>query len=197
TAKIEKDGIKYGFAGFAPNRGTCNINDLEKAKDIVKEIKLECDIVIVFFHGGAEGISAQHIPMRHEVFLGENRGDVYEFAHAVVDAGADIVFGSGPHVTRAVELYKDRFIAYSLGNFCTYGKFSLSGAMGIAPIIKVFVNKKGEFQKGEIIPVKQIKRGFTVKDESGSVINIIRQLTRSDIPSSKISINDDGLIEKK
>jgi poly-gamma-glutamate capsule biosynthesis protein CapA/YwtB (metallophosphatase superfamily) len=42
---------------------------------------------------------------------------VYEFAHAMVDAGADIVFGQGPHVARGVEMYKDKFISYSLGNF--------------------------------------------------------------------------------
>ena len=43
-----------------------------------------------------------------------------ELGHEVIDHGADIVFGHGPHVTRAMEIYKDRLICYSLGNFCTY-----------------------------------------------------------------------------
>ncbi|MCE1166442.1 MAG: CapA family protein, partial [Bacteroidetes bacterium] len=103
VAKVK--GLKVGIAGFAPNRGTVNINDLEYAGELIKEIKSKCDIVIVMFHGGAEGAGAQHVPRKEEVFLGENRGDVYEFAHTVIDAGADVVFGSGPHVTRAVEIY--------------------------------------------------------------------------------------------
>ncbi|KKK93514.1 hypothetical protein LCGC14_2692140, partial [marine sediment metagenome] len=60
-----------------------------------------------------------------EIYLGYDRGNIYEFAHMVVDAGADVVFGHGPHVTRAAEIYKDRFIIYSLGNFCTYRRFNL------------------------------------------------------------------------
>jgi hypothetical protein len=197
TATLEKDGIKYGFAGFAPNNGTISIINFKKAGEIISELKKEADIVIVFFHGGAEGLSAQNVTGNDETYLGENRGNVYEFAHAVIDAGADVVFGSGPHVTRAIELYKGRFIAYSLGNFCTYGKFGLNGAMGIAPIIKVYLNKKGEFVGGEITPVKQIKHGFPVIDEDNRVIKTIQVLTEKDFPDDKLVIDDAGRIEKR
>jgi poly-gamma-glutamate capsule biosynthesis protein CapA/YwtB (metallophosphatase superfamily) len=197
TAILESDGIKYGFAGFAPNNGTVSINNIEKAKQIISDLKAETDIVIVFFHGGAEGTSAQRVSGYSETYLGENRGNVYEFAHAVIDAGADVVFGSGPHVTRAIELYNNRFIAYSLGNFCTYGKFGLAGATGIAPIIKVYINKEGKFIKGEITPVKQIKRGFPVVDEDGAVIKTIQSLTSKDFPETGLKIGDDGKIERK
>ncbi|MCX6163398.1 MAG: CapA family protein [Ignavibacteriae bacterium] len=197
TAILESNGIKYGFAGFAPNNGTVSLINIKKAKEIISDLKSESDIVIVFFHGGAEGNSAQRVSGYGEIFLGENRGNVYEFAHAVIDAGADVVFGSGPHVTRAIELYNDRFIAYSLGNFCTYGKFSLGGAMGIAPIIKVFVNKNGEFVRGKITPIKQIKRGFPVKDDDNTAIKTIQTLTGKDFPGTKLIISDDGSIEKK
>jgi poly-gamma-glutamate capsule biosynthesis protein CapA/YwtB (metallophosphatase superfamily) len=196
TVIMEKDGIKYGFAGFAPNNGTVSLINIEKAKRIISDLKKETDIVIVFFHGGAEGLSALHVGGYEETYLGENRGNVFEFSHGVIDAGADVVFGSGPHVTRAVELYNGRFIAYSLGNFCTYGKFGLNGQMGIAPIVKVYVNRKGEFIKGEITPVKQIKRGFPVIDEDKKVIRIIQSLTEKDFPDSKLMIKDDGRIEK-
>ena len=197
TAILEYDGIKYGFAGFAPNNGTVSILNLDKASEIISDLKKESDIVIVFFHGGAEGNSAQRVPRRNEMYLGENRGDVYEFSHAVIDAGADVVFGSGPHVTRAIELYKNRIIAYSLGNFCTYGKFGLSGATGIAPILKVFVNKKGEFIRGEITAIKQIKRGFPVIDEKGMVIKTMQELAKKDFPNTELIIGDDGKFEKK
>jgi poly-gamma-glutamate capsule biosynthesis protein CapA/YwtB (metallophosphatase superfamily) len=197
TAILEIEGVKYGFAGFAPNNGTVSLINIKKAKEIISDLKSESDIVIVFFHGGAEGNSAQRVSGYGETFLGENRGNVHEFAHAVIDAGADVVFGSGPHVTRAIELYNDRFIAYSLGNFCTYGKFSLSGAMGIAPILKIFINRNGEFIKGEITPIKQVRRGFPVIDEEKKVIETIQTLNTKDFPDSELIIKDDGRIEKR
>ena len=54
------------------------------------------------------------------------------FSHAVVDAGADLVVGHGPHVLRGMEWYKGRLIAYSLGNFAGYGVFSLAARWGSA-----------------------------------------------------------------
>ena len=197
TAVLEAEGVKYGFTGFAPNAGTLSILNIDKAQDIVKDLKKECDIVIVFFHGGAEGLSAQRVTGNDEMYLGEKRGNVMEFARAVIDAGADVVFGSGPHVTRAVELYKGRFIAYSLGNFCTYGKFGLNGQMGIAPIIKVKINKKGEFIEGEIFPVKQVRRGFPVIDEEKKAINTVKSLTEKDFPGTGLVISDEGSIRKR
>ncbi len=189
TVTVEFKGLKVGIAGFAPNRGTMNINNKELAEETIKELKSECDLVFVFFHGGAEGAGAQNVPKRKEIFLEENRGDVYEFAHLVIDAGADLVIGSGPHVTRAVELYNDRFIAYSLGNFCTYGKFSLAGPQGIAPIIKVYMKKNGEFMKAEVTSVKQVRRGFPVIDESETALKTLKKLTKTDFGESSFKIN--------
>lgn len=194
---FEKNKIKYGLASFAPNPGTPSINKISEAKTIVEELKALCDIVIVSFHGGGEGASRQHVTRKSEIFLGENRGNVYQFAHAVIDAGADIVFGHGPHVTRAVELYKDRFIIYSMGNFATYGRFNLKGVSGIAPIIKVYVDKQGKFLKGKIFATKQEGEGGPVPDASNAVIYKIQQLTNSDFPESVLLISDNGNIEKK
>lgn len=197
TATLESRGLKIGFAGFAPNAGTLSILNLEKAALIVEELKKENDIVIVAFHGGAEGSGAQRVPGRNETYLGENRGNVFEFAHAVIDAGADLVYGHGPHVTRALELYNGKLIAYSLGNFCTYGKFGLAGALGLAPVLKVYMDKSGNFVRGEITAVKQIKRGIPVIDDDKRVISIIQNLTQSDFPDTQIDIDDDGNISLK
>ncbi|HEY8401445.1 MAG TPA: CapA family protein, partial [Cytophagaceae bacterium] len=98
---LEKDGVTYGLAAFAPNTGTCSINDHELAKKTVAHLDTLTDIVIVSFHGGAEGKNYQHVTRKTEMFYGENRGNVYQFAHDMIDAGADIIFGHGPHVTRA------------------------------------------------------------------------------------------------
>ncbi|MFQ5446230.1 MAG: CapA family protein [Saprospiraceae bacterium] len=197
SAIFERNGHKFGFAAFAPNSGTCDVRNLSKAKEIVAALEKECDIVIVSFHGGAEGSKHQHVPKKTEYYLGENRGDVHAFAHAVIDAGADVVFGHGPHVTRAVELYKDRFIAYSLGNFCTYGRFNLSGATGIAPIIKVFTGEHGAFAKGEITATYQRKTHGPKIDPQKRAIAKIRELTAADFPNSGLEISADGEVVRK
>jgi len=194
TEILNYRGIRIGFAGFSPNKGTPGLNDIDEAIKSIKELKSECDIVVVTFHGGAEGPGAQRVPRKKEYFLDENRGNVYEFAHSMIDAGADLVMGHGPHVMRAVELYNKRFIAYSLGNFCTYGKFSLSGPQGTAPIIKVYMNKKGEFIKAEVTSIKQIRRGFPVIDELNTAYNKLKYLTKQDFSDTELEFDDDNVI---
>ncbi|MGY4383539.1 hypothetical protein ACVWYN_000558 [Pedobacter sp. UYP24] len=104
------------------------------------------------FTAGGEGSKFEHVLKQDEIFYKENRGNIYKFAHAVIDAGADVVLGHGPHVTRAVEVYKNRFIAYSLGNFCAYGMFNLSGSNGIAPLLNLKIKPNGEFITASICP---------------------------------------------
>lgn len=187
-------GVKWGFCAFAPNAGTCQINDYKKMQKTIRNLKSECDLVLVSFHGGAEGSKHEHVPRKHEVFLGQDRGNVYEFAHLAIDAGADLVIGQGPHVTRAVELYKNKFIAYSLGNFCTYKRFNLKGVNGIAPILKIWVDKNGNFIKAKITPVYQDKQTGTHIDTLGRVITRMQELTKQDFPEGVLNISDDGWI---
>ena len=197
TAIFERNGVTYGFAAFAPNSGTCDVRNIPRAKEIVASLNDQCDIVIVSFHGGAEGASHQNVPKKRETYLGENRGDVYKFAHAVIDAGADVVFGHGPHVTRSIELYKDRFITYSMGNFCTYGRFNLRGAAGIAPVYKITTNRNGAFVSGEITPTYQQKTHGPKIDPQKRVITKIIELTHADFPDSQLGIAPDGYIFRK
>ena len=191
---ITIDGIKFGFAAFSPNTGTLSINDHEEAKKIVTHLDSMSDIVIVSFHGGAEGSKYQHVLRETEFFYGENRGNIYEFAHDLINSGADIIFGHGPHVTRAIEVYQNKFIAYSLGNFCTYARFNLKGANGLAPIIKVYTDHRGKFLWGQIIPIFQEGEGGPKIDPQKRVIKTMQELTSTDFPEVEISINDDGLI---
>ncbi len=189
------DGMKYGFAAFAPNTGTMSINDLPRAKEVIQHLDSISDIVIVSFHGGAEGKKYQHVTRKRETFYGENRGNVYEFAHQLVDAGADIIFGHGPHVLRATEVYKKRFIIYSLGNFCTYARFNLSGANKLAPIVKVFTNSKGEFLYGKVFSFNQYRPGGPVLDENNAAAKKLKALTAKDFPESVINIDENGNIK--
>jgi len=194
---FERNGIKYGFCAFAPNTGTCDIRNIARAQQIVRQLEAENDIVIVSFHGGAEGAKNQNVTKKTEMYYGENRGNVYKFAHAVIDAGADIVFGHGPHVTRAVELYNNRFITYSLGNFCTYGRFNLRGEPGYAPMIKVFVDENGGFVHGQVTPIYQGKTHGPRIDSSNRAIKKMQQLTAQDFPDGMLRIDDDGFLMKK
>ena len=192
---FEKDGITYGFTAFAPNDGTNKFYDTKNAVKIVKMLDSLADIVIVSMHIGAEGSKYQHLTKKTEYFLGQNRGNPYKFARLVIDAGADIVFGHGPHVTRAVDIYKNRFIAYSMGNFATYRRFNLSGANGLAPIIKVFVDKNGTFDHAKVISVYQADGKGPRLDTNNGALKKIQQLTKSDLPDLKIDISNDGIIK--
>ena len=197
TTVFERNGVKYGLCAFSPNGGTMDIKNIPEAAKIVASLSTQCDIVIVSFHGGAEGSKMNHVTKKTEIFLGENRGDVYAFSHAMIDAGADVVFGHGPHVTRAVETYKGRFIAYSMGNFCTYGRFNLQGINGIAPIVKVFTSKTGEFQKAKIVSIRQKGEGIPVVDNSNRVYQELKKLTETDFPNTPLKFTDTNEILPK
>jgi poly-gamma-glutamate capsule biosynthesis protein CapA/YwtB (metallophosphatase superfamily) len=191
---FKKDDVKYGFAAFAPNTGTIKINDYTNARRIISHLDSISDIVIISFHGGAEGSAMKHITRKTEIFLGENRGNPYEFARMAIDAGADVVLGHGPHVTRAIDVYKGRFIAYSLGNFATYGRFNLSGPNGIAPIIELTLSCDGTFISGKIYSTKQLGEGGPLIDKENRALKEIQELMRTDIPESILNIESDGYI---
>ncbi len=194
---FRKDSILFGFCAFAPNAGTVSINEIPAAEAVVRSLADTCDIVIVSLHGGAEGADYQRVPKTDEMMYTENRGDVHKFSHSMIDAGADIVFGHGPHVTRAVEVYRDRFIGYSLGNFCTYGRFNLKGPNGIAPVIKLNVDTSGKFISGKIIPVFQLPGAGVRVDPDKRVIRKIQDLVALDFPDAIITITDNGEIYYK
>ena len=191
---FEKDGIKYGFCAFSPNSNMLSVNDLEQATDLVKELRSMADIVIVSFHGGAEGASHTHVPRQNEYFFGENRGNVYKFAHAVIDAGADIVLGHGPHVTRAVEVYKQKFIAYSMGNFNTYGTFNLSGPNGMAPLLDIKLDRKGNFLYAKVISTKQSKANGLELDPNYKVFEEMKRLTKTDFPETPLTFEENRIL---
>ncbi|MFC2116058.1 CapA family protein [Bacteroidota bacterium] len=194
SSVLERDGIRYGFIAFAPNKGCYSFKDTVRALSMIRGLRAECDILMVSIHGGAEGADHQHITRESEEYLGYDRGNIYEFAHSAIDAGADIIFGHGPHVTRAAEVYKDRFIIYSLGNFCTYRRFNLRGPNGIAPIMKVQVAPDGRFLRGEIIPVYQVGQGGVRHDPQKRAIKKIQELSREDFPEVPMKIDENGII---
>ena len=135
---------------------------------------------------------ALHVPEGRETFYGENRGNLREFTHTVIDAGADLVLGHGPHVLRGMEVYNDRLIAYSLGNFATYGRFNLSGNLGIGAVLEVVMDDQGRFLGGKVLPTRQEGEGVPVKDTNGKAIDLVRMLSADDFPGTAVKVAQDG-----
>src|SRR3954454_14626076 len=111
---IERRGIRVAFAGFSTFRWAPSMHDPAAIRAVVGQAAAIADVVVVLFHAGAEGSDRTAVPLGREWAYGEDRGDSRAFAHAAVDAGADLVLGSGPHVIRGLETYRGRLIAYSL-----------------------------------------------------------------------------------
>ena len=188
------NGRRVALVAFAPNVGSNSLNDPQIGLPLVSQLAATHDIVIVSFHGGAEGNGAEVLPFAREIFAGEDRGNVVEFAHAMIDAGADLVLGHGPHVVRPMELYHDRLIAYSMGNFATYYGISVDGIRGIAPILLCTLDDDGRFVSGRIEATTQIRPAGPSLDAAGAVVTLLRTLTDSAFPTGTLDIRADGTL---
>jgi hypothetical protein len=188
--KIRVAIVAFGYSDYSNN-----ISDLANTESLISNLDNIYDLIIVSFHGGAEGKDAAHVKDSTEIFLGENRGNVYRFAHTAIDAGADMVIGHGPHVLRAMEIYKNKLIAYSLGNFLTYGNINISGISGLNVILEAEIDStNGDFIHGRLIPIEQIGFGVPVFDSSYAAIQNIKDLISEDIQHPIIIILKDGRI---
>lgn len=187
--------LKIGFCAFAPNRGTVSIHQTNNIKSIIQHLDTLTDIVIASFHAGAEGSEHRHVTREREYYYGEDRGNVYELAHLMIDEGADVVFGHGPHVVRAIEVYNNKLIAYSLGNFLTYGRFNLRGYAGEAPIVELKTDVNGNFISGQIHSFRQSYDLGPRIDPNLSSLKTIQQLSLEDFPENPIIIDDSGSIQ--
>jgi poly-gamma-glutamate capsule biosynthesis protein CapA/YwtB (metallophosphatase superfamily) len=197
TASWVANGRRIGLVAFAPNVGSNQLNEPELATALVADLAAKNDVVIVSFHGGAEGNGAEKLPFAREIFVGEDRGNVVEFAHAMVDAGADIVLGHGPHVVRPMELYHDRLIAYSLGNFATYYGISVEGIRGVAPILLVTLDEQGRFVSGRIESTTQVRPAGPARDPANGVLTLLRTLTETAFPAGELVIGEDGSLGRR
>lgn len=196
-AILERNGIRFGFCAFGHNSYTLRHQNLSTVRQIITDLVNQVDIVIVSFHGGAEGIKYNRLPYGKETFYNEDRGTLRDFAHFCIDAGADVVYGHGPHVTRAVELYKEHVIAYSLGNFCTPYGMSLGGILGYAPILELTLSIDGRFLNGKIHSFIQRKGVGPRTDTLFRAAREIKRLTVLDMPNSLIEIDEIGNITRK
>ena len=193
-ASMRVNDLKVAVLAYAVTRNSNMLLDYELARKTVEEQAKIHDIVIVSFHGGAEGRDVTHLPFAEEEYFGEPRGDVVKFSRMAIDAGADLVIGHGPHVVRAMENYNGRLIAYSLGNFATYYGISVEGIKGVAPILVVTLNGDGEFVEGQIHSTVQLRPDGPSIDPRNRALNLLRELTQEDFDRPGIQFGADGKI---
>jgi poly-gamma-glutamate capsule biosynthesis protein CapA/YwtB (metallophosphatase superfamily) len=194
---VQKVGrIRVATVGFAPYPWAASLTDIAAAKKLVRAADDVSDVVVVTMHAGAEGRDRQHVRRGTEMFLGENRGDPMRFAHAVVNAGADLVVGSGPHVLRGMEWYKRRLIAYSLGNFAGYDVFSLGGPLSTSAILRVTLDGAGRFESGQLVPTHMVGAGLPALDESEAAHGIVRTLSREDFGARGVKVSREGVLSR-
>jgi len=177
---LRKNGIKIALLGFAPWSYDADALDIPAAESLVREAKQHAQIVIVLEHLGAEGNTAQHVSAGEEYFLGQDRGNSIAFTHGVIDAGADLVMGSGPHVLRGMQWYHGHLIAYSLGNFCGYNTLSVNGVSSTSAILHITLNAHGQFVRGNITPLTLVSPGTPEPDPAKAAIGVINSLSRAD-----------------
>lgn len=191
---LERKGKKVAYIGFAAScTKVLDMLDRAEVDSMIAKYRQKGDLLVVSFHGGAEGTAYQHVPRKTEYYVGEERGNVYDFAHHCIDKGADIVIGHGPHVPRAMELYKGHLIAYSLGNFCAPYRMGVKGATGYAPLLEVTLNAEdGTLVGGRIHSLRQHQGIGPRKDPDHAASRNIRQLTMDDFPDTPLDISPEG-----
>jgi outer membrane protein OmpA-like peptidoglycan-associated protein/poly-gamma-glutamate capsule biosynthesis protein CapA/YwtB (metallophosphatase superfamily)/peptidoglycan/xylan/chitin deacetylase (PgdA/CDA1 family) len=193
VAQLRIKGKRVAVVGFSqrPREYAYPIQDIAGAMQIVRRLKESNDLVIVSFHGGAEGSSAFNVADKTELAFGENRGNVVRFSRGVIDAGADMVLGHGPHVLRAMEIYKGRLIAYSLGNFLTYELFSTAGLCGQSVVLRATMDADtGAFLSGTLVPIKLTAKGLPQFDPSMAATRQIMDLTRKNLAKGDIHFQE-------
>lgn len=189
---VEQFGIRVAFVGFSmtfpeefwasdTSCGTCYPSESSLTR-IIRQCKQQADLTIASFHWGAECRTA---PKEYQKV----------FAHLAIDNGADLVLGHHPHVLQGFEIYKNRLIAYSLGNY-VFGSYS-SHARHSA-ILRVHL-APARLLSAEIIPISvfnadvefqpRILRG----EQRSAVLADLTELSRP-LNGGRCIINEDGRI---
>jgi hypothetical protein len=181
-----------GLVGFTTYPFAYNLLDIERSAVVVDSVRPLVDLLIVTFHGGAEGAKAVRTGEAAESLGTEPRGDLRRWARAVIDAGADAVIGHGPHVLRGMEFYRGRLIAYSLGNFLTYRGFNLAGPLGVTGVLQLEFADDRRFRRARFVPMLQFPRQGPAPDPERAATQLIRALSAEDFRNSAAEISPSG-----
>lgn len=189
--ELDVDGVTVAVVGVAAYDLYTNLLDLRAVSALVEAADRVADVVVFSMHVGAEGTDARHVTGQHEEYYGEPRGNTMEVAHTAVDAGADVVFGHGPHVLRGIEYYNGRLIVHSLGNFAGYGVLDATGALGRGAIVTVRVTAEGEFVAGSVTATRMVDGGYPALDPSNGAWFDFNELA-DDFGNRGVTVDGDG-----
>jgi Bacterial capsule synthesis protein PGA_cap len=182
-----------GLLGFTTYPYAYDLLDIARSAAVVDSVARLVDLLVVTFHGGAEGAKALHVSQTAESLGREPRGDLRAWARAVIDAGADAVVGHGPHVLRGIEFYRDKPIVYSLGNFLTYRGFNLDGPLGLTGVLRLEAGPDLSW-RGRFVPMIQLPGKGPVPDPDRAALRLIRTLSSEDFGSAAARLDDAGEI---
>jgi poly-gamma-glutamate capsule biosynthesis protein CapA/YwtB (metallophosphatase superfamily) len=186
---LRSHGVRVAVVGFAPYPWAQSLTDIPAAQNLVRRATARADIVVAVLHAGAEGTDRQHVPRTTEYYLGEDRGNERQFAHALVTAGADLVVASGPHVLRGLQLFHGVPIAYSVGNFATTGNaLSTGGVLGECAIFVVTLRDDGALVSGKLLPAQMIGGAPRMVYGSSGVVGRVNALSRADFGGSALLV---------
>ena len=194
-AVVRVGSTRVALVGFASYSWAQSLTDIPAAQRLVRRAVERADVVIATFHGGAEGSDQTRVSPSTEYFLGENRGDLMAFSHAVIDAGADLVVGHGPHVLRGMEWYRGRLIAYSMGNFLGYRTLSTSGVLALSGVLQVTLRADGRFVRGNLVPLHLVDGGIPAHDPAEAAHGHVRELSRRDFGRRGVGISYTGVLK--
>ena len=182
----EVNGIPTAFIGiYVLNDGMARE---EQVKQTIAAAKQQgAKLVIVAFHWGTEKATEPDETQK-------------SLAHTAIDCGADLVVGHHPHVLQAIEYYKGKYIAYSLGNFC-FGGNSAPSDMDTMIFQQTFTIEKGEVQAdaaATVVPCSiSSTAGYndyqptpTEGDASTSVIDRLNTMSAN----YGVTVNGDGTV---
>ncbi|HEX2204430.1 MAG TPA: CapA family protein [Longimicrobium sp.] len=174
-------GDTVAFLGYSAWIGP-DVNDVASMRRHVRRAAERWRHVVVTMHAGAEGTGAQRTPDAVEVAFGERRGNSVAFARAALEAGADVVFGHGPHVMRGAEWYGRGLAFYSLGNLLTYGPFSFGEPLNRGALACVVFDEDG-VASAELRSTVQSAPGWVRPDPTGRAAWLVESLSRADFPA--------------
>lgn len=192
---VEVQGVQVAVAGFSSYAWSNPLTDIPAATKVVTKAAETADLVVVQVHMGAEGADKTRVKPGTELYLGENRGDPIRFAKAMIDAGADLIVGHGPHVLRGMEFYQGRLIAYSLGNFAGGGNMlNRSGRLGWGGVLKISLKPDGTWVDGSFASTYMNELGLPTMDPDDRGLGLVRELSGADFPKTGATFDDSGTI---
>jgi hypothetical protein len=191
---VKADRVRVAVIGAAPYRWAQSLLDAAGTARLVRRAARQGNVVVVYLHAGAEGAAAGHVTGRSETYLGEPRGNPAEFAHAMIDAGADVVLASGPHILRGLEWYRGRLVAYSLGNLASSHTLSSAGPLGESALLRLTLDARGRFVHGSLVPLRLDAWGTPSFDPGRASLALLRTVSHEDFGVRGVRIGAGGTL---